>query len=84
MPLHLEEAVQADVPALVDCLFAAYSDPYHPFVDIVFPGAGRNAPEGKKPAADRFLASWKTNPYEKWVKVLDSETGQIVGYSAIA
>lgn len=79
MSLQLEKGAQADLPAIVDCIFDAHSEPYHPFVDLLFLGAGHNASDGKPAAIERFLASWQANPYEGWVKVLDTQSGQVVG-----
>ena len=79
MPLVLEEGVKADVPAFVDCFFEAYSHPYHPFFDLLYPGAGHNVQESKPGIVERVLERWNANPYQRWAKVLDSKTGQVIG-----
>jgi len=63
-------------------VFAAYSDPYHPFVAMLLPGIGLSDLEvykqGQRDAAERFLKGWKASSSERWVKVVDMKTNEIV------
>lgn len=82
MPLQLAEGTFEDIYEYISILFAAYSDPLHPFVSMLLPELGSDDPrlleEGKQNEAERALARWKANPYEKWMKVVDDETGEII------
>ena len=83
MTLHLEKATKADAPGIIDCLFDAYSDPYHPFFDLLYPGAGHNDPEAKPAAIARIQERWEENQFEQWLKVTDSDVDQIIGYNLL-
>lgn len=76
MPLHLQEATYADMPAIIDCIYDVYSHPYHPYIDIVFPGAGTNAPNGhaRQAVVERQVQGWRDSPHTRWVMAFDSET----------
>jgi len=82
MPLRLSEGTFEEMHDYMAILFAAYSDPMHPFVAMLTPGLSSDSQEtfeqGKHNEAERALARWKANPSKKWVKVIDVETGDIV------
>jgi hypothetical protein len=82
MSLRLSEGIYEEIHDYTEIIFAAYSNPLHPFVAILLPGLGSNSQEtfeqGKRNEAERALARWKANSLEKWVKVVDIETGDIV------
>ena len=78
-PFRVEEGVKADIHNFIDCIFDAYSHPRHPYLDLLYPGTGRNAPEGKPFAVERYLARWEANPHERWAKVVDTATGEVAG-----
>jgi hypothetical protein len=79
MPFRLEACTKSDVPEIVDCIFDAYSHPRYPFVDLLFPGAGSNNPEGKPFAIQQYSSRWGSNPYEVWIKAIDTETNKVAG-----
>jgi len=82
MPLQSSEGSFEEIHEFVSVVFAAYSDPYHPFVAILLPGIGISDPEvyklGQHDAADRFSKGWKASPSERWVKVVDMKTNEII------
>jgi hypothetical protein len=83
MPLQLAEGTFEDIHEYISILFAAYSDPLHLFVSMLLPGLGSDDPkllkQGKDNEAERALARWKANPCERWMKVVDDETREIIG-----
>ena len=81
MALQMQKAEYSDMEQLIALVFAAYEDPYEPFVDLLFPGIHQDyisREQGLHDAAERLLAGWKSRPYEHWLKVVDSKTGEIV------
>jgi hypothetical protein len=82
MPLLLSEGKFEEIHDFVSVIFAAYSDLYHAFVAMINPGIGSDCKEtyeeGEIDAAERFLARWKAGSSEKWVKIIDDSTGDIV------
>jgi hypothetical protein len=83
MPLQVLEASFDDLPSLMSVVFAAYSDPYYPFVSLLYPGFGAKSKEIHEQfvnnAAESHRKRWKASSTEHWVKVVDSETGEIAG-----
>ena len=79
MPLKLSELDAAvDFPALIKCLFESYDDPVQNFAHIYFP-PHEDHEERVREAVDR-LAGWHAHdPSSYWQKVVDTETGKIVG-----
>ena len=84
MPFQLLDASHSDMPAIISIVYAAYSDPYKPFVDLMLPGLDQSGPvsreEGMREASARLLHAWKARPVDHWLKVIDTETGEIVRY----
>jgi hypothetical protein len=83
MALKLQEIdPEKDFPGLARCMFETYEDPPQKFFHIFFPihGTGDEAREAAiKEAADR-LKLWHTHdPSSYWQKVVEEETGKIVG-----
>jgi hypothetical protein len=82
MPLKMSEGSFEEVHQFMSVVFAAYSDPYEPFVAMIFPGLSSDSPEkyenARHDAAERVLKDWKARPSERWVKVVDTEIGKIV------
>lgn len=85
MPLQLLEASYSDMDKLIPIIYGAYSEPFKPFVDLMLPGLGPgpvSREEGSREAASRLLQAWKSKPNEHWLKVIDTETGEIIRYGA--
>ncbi|KAI0404435.1 hypothetical protein F4802DRAFT_598133 [Xylaria palmicola] len=86
MPFVLSELDAAvDFPALVKCLVESYDSPLQKFANVYFTprGDGAAADEGRwREAADRFAAWHARDPSSFWQKVVDTETGEIVGGAA--
>jgi hypothetical protein len=82
MPLQLLPASFADMDELVRVIYAAYSYPHDPFVDLCTPGLGHDSPvrrvRGERETAADYLEDWKDSVSTHWLKVVDSDTGKIV------
>lgn len=85
MPLELQEIDQeVDFPAIARCMFESYEDPPQKFFHVFFPthGTGSEAREAAIDEAATRLKLWHTHdPSSYWQKVVDTETGKIVGGS---
>ncbi|KUJ13714.1 GNAT acetyltransferase-like protein [Mollisia scopiformis] len=85
MRFQVSEGTFNEIHDYLSIMFAAYSDPLHPFVSALLPGISSQDPaiytQGKYDEAERALSRWKANPFEKWVKVVDTNTGEIVSVS---
>ncbi|KAI1347670.1 hypothetical protein F5Y01DRAFT_294503 [Xylaria sp. FL0043] len=79
MPLMLSEVdAAADFPVLVRCMLESYNDPVQSFADVYFAPRGDHE-ERVREAAARFAAWHAHDPSSYWQKVVDTETGEIVG-----
>ena len=82
MSLLLLDATYADMPEMVPIVFAAYASPYQPFVDLMLPGlkpgSETTREEGIEEATERLLKQWQSRPMDHWLKVIDSNTGEII------
>ncbi|KAI3390600.1 hypothetical protein diail_9101 [Diaporthe ilicicola] len=85
MSLQLQEIDQeVDFPALARCMFESYEDPPQKFFHVFFPthGTGNEAREAAIDEAATRLKLWHTHdPSSYWQKVVDTETGKVVGGS---
>jgi len=82
MSLELLDASFEDINDLIAVQFAAYSNPYHPYVALLYPGLGsQDSKKSQADAADRLRMSWGASPAERWKKVVDTKTGEIVAIS---
>ncbi|KAI1120829.1 hypothetical protein F5Y10DRAFT_257622 [Nemania abortiva] len=83
MPLELRELdPKVDFPALTKCLAESYDNPVQKFVNVYFAprGEGKAAEEDRlKEAANRFAEWHAHDPSSYWQKVVDTDTGEIVG-----
>jgi hypothetical protein len=83
MPLQLSKALFEDLPALMSVVFAAYADPYHPFLGLMYPGFGSESKEVIEQcmhnATESHRKRWEGSSTEEWVKVVDTESSEIVG-----
>lgn len=76
MPLLITHASESDIDRLMEVQFAAMAqEPYH---HVLFPGP--NTPSARAQAGARTLQDWRGDPSEKVLKVVDSESGEIVGF----
>ncbi|KAL6713246.1 hypothetical protein ACLMJK_009367 [Lecanora helva] len=76
MPLSIEYASESDMERLMEVQFAAMAqEPYH---HVLFPGP--NTSLARAQAGARTLADWKNDPSEKVLKVIDTETSEIVSF----
>ncbi|KAI4266606.1 MAG: hypothetical protein L6R38_008649 [Xanthoria sp. 2 TBL-2021] len=71
-----------DFKELIECEWTSYETPYNGFKEIYCPtlGTGPNArEESMKECRERQLADHKGDATSHWFKVVDSDSGQIVG-----
>ncbi|KAL8897669.1 MAG: hypothetical protein Q9207_007099 [Kuettlingeria erythrocarpa] len=83
MALNLVEVVSDDEFAeLIECEWISYETPYNGFFQLYCPtiGTGQHArQESMKESTERQLAWHKQDPTSKWLKVVDTESGKILG-----
>jgi GNAT superfamily N-acetyltransferase len=83
MPFKLEEVdTTLDFPELIACEWESYEDPYQPFFRLFCPihGDGVDArAESLKECTARQLSWHESDPTSFWQKVVDTESGKIVG-----
>ncbi|KAI4231319.1 MAG: hypothetical protein L6R40_007764 [Gallowayella cf. fulva] len=83
MVLILHEVVSDDeFAAIIGCEWSSYETPYNGFFQIYCPitGTGPDARlEALKESTDRQLAWHREDATSHWLKVVDSESGQVVG-----
>jgi hypothetical protein len=81
MPFLLSDAVDADFDRLIEIQFAAFGQtgdsPREPFMDWMYPNA--DTPSGQAAARDRTLKSLRSDHTATFLKVTDTDTGEIVG-----
>ena len=76
MPLLITHASEFDIVRLMEVQFAAMAhEPYH---HVLFPGP--NTSSARAQAGIRTLADWKRDPSEKVLKVIDTDSGEIVSF----
>ena len=71
-----------DFKELIECEWTAYETPYNGFKEIYCPtlGTGPNArQDSMKECRERQLADHKEDSTSHWYKVVDSDSGQIIG-----
>ncbi|MCJ1261563.1 hypothetical protein MMC22_001428 [Lobaria immixta] len=83
MPLELQEATSdADFDELVPLQWISYEQPFNPFVILICPtrGTGPTArAESMQESKERQLQWHKADPSSHWLKVVDSDTGKVIG-----
>jgi GNAT superfamily N-acetyltransferase len=71
-----------DFDALIPLLWYSYSSPRIPFLPLLF-SAQEDSPESQVKAVERskhmFLKMHQADPSSHWLKVIDTETGEMVG-----
>jgi GNAT superfamily N-acetyltransferase len=81
LQLH-EVQSDGDFDALIPLLWHSYSSPRIPFLPLLF-SAQEDLPESKAKAMEMskhmFLKMHHADPSSHWLKVVESETGEIVG-----
>ena len=76
MPLRITHASESDIDRLMEVQFAAMAhDPYH---HVLFPGP--NTPTARAQAGARTLHDWRNDPSENVLQVIDTESGEIIGF----
>jgi hypothetical protein len=83
MSLQLAEATLEDMHEMQTVVFAAYSD--SPFARLMVPEIGTESidiiEKGIQSATERSIRLRKASSTEYWIKIVDSDTGTIVGYA---
>lgn len=83
MPLALKECSdQSTFSRVIDCEWAGYYNPYHPFMQVLFPVLG-GSPESRAAAIQESKErQWQwhsADPTSHWLYVEDDETGEVIG-----
>lgn len=83
MPLALKECLdRSTFSRIVDCEWAAYYNPYHPFMQVLFPVLG-GSPESRTAAIEESKErqwQWhRGDPTSHWLYVEDDQTGEVFG-----
>lgn len=83
MPLTLKECTDSSTFShIVDCEWAGYYNPYHPFMQVLFPVFGAT-PAARAAAIQESKArqwAWHSaDPTSHWLYVQNDETGEVVG-----
>lgn len=76
MPLQLAPASEVDLPKILEVQFAAFAQ--DPVISLIFPVATSSSPFEK--ALDRAREDFR-NPDVAFMKVTDTETGEIVSFA---
>ena len=77
MPLVLQEAVEADAPRIVEIERLAYAS--SPLSPILFPGPF--PPEVTNQRAEAMIKQLREDPTIRWLKIVDTETGEIASFA---
>ena len=77
MPLVLQEAVEADALRIVEIERVAYGP--GPLTPILFPGPF--PPEAAQDRADGLIKQRRDDPNVRWLKVVDTETGELAAFA---
>ncbi|KIW63424.1 hypothetical protein, variant 4 [Phialophora macrospora] len=77
MPLVLQEAVEADASRIVEIERLAYAS--NALSPILFPGPF--PPEAAAQRAEGLVKQRREDPTIRWVKVVDSETGEVAAFA---
>ncbi|KAI0015811.1 acyl-CoA N-acyltransferase [Xylariomycetidae sp. FL0641] len=79
MPLRLEEVKdEQDFDQILPVLFAAFGEPYNTLRRWFIP-VHTTEDAAIEAAKGRMVKNWKTHENAHWVKVTDSDTGDIIG-----
>lgn len=89
MPLKLIEMADEEMTKdgvfkdVVDAEWDAYQDPYTLILNLLFPIKGEGPEAHNKRIADSLIQQLdghkKAGPVSQWIRVVDSETGEIAG-----
>jgi GNAT superfamily N-acetyltransferase len=81
MVLAVLPALIPDIPRVYEVYFAAFKNEQmgRIMLDILFPNAVTDSPEFRKGHAAATLAYWHTSDVQYTFKVVDTDTGEIVG-----
>ncbi|OAL23737.1 hypothetical protein AYO20_10883 [Fonsecaea nubica] len=77
MPLVLQPADEADAPRIVEIERLAYAS--NPLQPILFPGPF--PPQAKHERAEGLIKQLHEDPTVRWVKALDTETGELAAFA---
>lgn len=73
--LQVQRCTPADIPRVFEIVSLAFAND-HEYVDAVFPA--HTTPAGRKVGSERMLQTFHGDPYGNFVKVVDSDTGDII------
>ena len=84
MPLKLKECTSPTTfSPIVDCEWTSYYNPYHPYMQILFPVFGTGGPADRaaavKESKERQWQWHSSDPTSHWFYVEDEDSGEIVG-----
>jgi hypothetical protein len=80
MVLQLSDVnLDADFSELIECQWVAHEDPFQPFYRLFCPIHENGREASVKESISRFLEWARHDPHEKWLKVVDTDIGKIVG-----
>ena len=83
MPLVLKECIdQTTFSHIIDCEWAGYYNPYHPFMQLLFPVLG-GSPSSRDAAIEESKErQWQWHSGDAtshWLYIEDDQTGEVVG-----
>ena len=76
MAITVEYCTDADIDSIFHIISEAFKHS-QPYIDAVFPN--HDTPAGHKQGRDRMLEMKRMDPTARFIKAVDSHTGQIVG-----
>ena len=83
MPLTLKECSDSSTFShIVDCEWAGYYNPYHPFMQVLFPVFGASPADRAAAIQESKERQWQwhsADPTSHWLYVSDDETREVVG-----
>lgn len=83
MPLELQEVTSdADFDELIPLQWISYEQPFNPFLIIFCPTRGTDPTaraESIQESKERQLQWHKADPSSHWLKVVDTDTGKVIG-----
>lgn len=83
MPLTLKECTdESTFSRLIDCEWSAYYNPYHPYMQILFPVFGARPSDRLASIQESKYRQWSwhtSDPTSHWFYVEDEEKGEVLG-----
>jgi hypothetical protein len=73
---QVQPCTEEDIPRVFEIVSDAFGHD-HEYVDAVF--YQHDTPEGRKRGAEQMLHTFRHDPYGHFIKVVDTDTGKIVG-----